>query len=241
MKRVYTQKEREFLFENYKGKSNLELSQMFYKEFGKEISVDKIRNFKQRNGLKSGYYVNLGGYMKPKINSLLTIEEEQFVLDNYKGKLTKEICDMLYEKFGNRYSELQINTFKRYRKLKSGTKGKGGFKKGGTPPNTRPIGSEKVNKDGYTRIKVAEPNVWKLKQQYIWEQHNGKIPKGYSIVFANQDRTDFRIENLMLVRNKDMLVAKNRGLLTTDEELTKTGILVAKLMNKTKEKCTPSN
>lgn len=233
MKRVYTQKEREFLFENYKGKSNLELSQMFYKEFGKEMSVSKIKNFKQRYGLKSE--------IDARFNKHYTKEEEKFLLNNYKGLISKEISKLFNEKFGRELTPMQLHAFKRYRNLQSGSRGKGGFKKGGTPPNTRPIGSEKINKDGYTRIKVAEPNVWKLKQQVIWEQHNGKIPKGYSIVFANQDKTDFRIENLMLVRNKDMLVAKNRGLLTKNEDLTKTGLLVAKLINKTKEKRTPFN
>lgn len=241
MKKVYTQKEREFIFENYKNISNMELAKKFNEKFNKNVSVEKMRNFKCRNGLKSGYFVNLMGHNQKRINSLFTLEEEKFIRENYKGKLAKELCDMLHEKFGKEVSELQINNYKRHYNLKSGTRGKGGFKKGEIPKNTKSIGAERVNSDGYTRIKVAEPNVWRLKHRVIWEQHNGKIPKGYCIVFANQDKTDIRIENLILVRNKDKLVAKNRGLLATNEDLTKTGLLVAKLINRTKEKRTPQN
>ena len=37
-----------------------------------------------------------------------------------------------------------------------------------------------------------------LMHRYIWEHHNGKIPKGHDIHHINHDKTDNRIENLEL-------------------------------------------
>lgn len=109
------------------------------------------------------------------------------------------------------------------------------FKKGQTPHNKKQIGDEFTAKNGYVYIKIEEPNKWVQKQRYIWEKYHGEIPKGYSIIFLDQNKTNFNINNLMMVRSKDKLVAKNKKLFSNDKELTKTGIYVAQLINKTYE------
>lgn len=76
------------------------------------------------------------------------------------------------------------------------------FKKGSTPKNTRPNGSERIcSKDGYMLIKVNGKFMYK--HRYLWELHNGPIPKGCNISFINKDKTDIRIENLILVSNQE--------------------------------------
>lgn len=83
------------------------------------------------------------------------------------------------------------------------------FKKGNIPVNHKPVGTEVIEpKDRYVKIKVAEPNNWMLKHRFVWEQHNGKIPKGFNVQFINKDRTDCRIENLYLIHRKEQ-VAQN--------------------------------
>ena len=83
------------------------------------------------------------------------------------------------------------------------------FKKGNSPVNHREVGSERINVDGYIEIKVAEPNRWKLKHRIIWEQVNGKIPKGYNVQFKNHNRQDCRIENLYLICRADQIAKEN--------------------------------
>lgn len=157
-------------------------------------------------------------------------EEQLFIRNNVKGKPVAELTKLFNNNFNKNIGENQIRNFKKKYKLKSGIDMT--FKKGQVPHNYRPIGSEFVGNDGYTYIKIEDPNKWQQKQRYIYEKHKGVIPKGYSVVFADSDKTNFNIDNLILVRDKDKLVAKNKHLLFEDAELTKTGLLIAKLNNK---------
>jgi hypothetical protein len=83
------------------------------------------------------------------------------------------------------------------------------YKKGHTPVNRREVGSERVSRDGYMEVKVAEPNKWMLKHRVLWEQANGPIPKGYNIQFRNGDKTDIRLENLYIISRQEQLAKEN--------------------------------
>lgn len=163
-----------------------------------------------------------------------TKEEEQFIKENAKGIDSEQLTQMLNKKFNTNYPRYKVYRFKKRNGIKSGVNTK--FKKGNKPHNYKPIGSEFVSSEGYTFIKVGEPSVWKHKTTVIYEKAHGKIPEGYCVVFADRDKTNFNLNNLILVRNKDKLVAKNKHLLFEDSELTKTGLLIAELINKTHEK-----
>lgn len=110
------------------------------------------------------------------------------------------------------------------------------YKSGKQHPKYKPIGSERVDsKDGYVVVKVAERK-WRPKHHHIWEQENGKIPKGYVVLFGNGNKRDFRIENLILVHRKNLAVMNKNHLIMNDEELTKTGVAISDLMMKTNER-----
>lgn len=83
------------------------------------------------------------------------------------------------------------------------------FKKGHPSNNKRPVGSERVNVDGYIEIKVAEPNKWRLKHRVVWEQTNGPILPGYNVQFRNGNRTDCRLENLYLIHHREQFITQN--------------------------------
>lgn len=78
------------------------------------------------------------------------------------------------------------------------------FKQGHTPHNNRPIGSERIQKDCYVYVKVAEPKTWRLKHHVIWERATGeKVDTKKNIIsFKNNDSTDIRIENLECIDRK---------------------------------------
>lgn len=58
---------------------------------------------------------------------------------------------------------------------------------------------------------------------------------GYRVIFLDQNKTNFDLKNLKLVKIKDILTAKNKKLLTTNKKLTETGLLISHLINKTNE------
>lgn len=77
------------------------------------------------------------------------------------------------------------------------------FQTGHRPRNAKNVGYERVNKEGYVEVKVAEPNVFKLKHRILWEEHYGPIPEGMHVCFKDGDRTNLDIENLFLESMRD--------------------------------------
>ncbi len=71
------------------------------------------------------------------------------------------------------------------------------FKKGQLPHNTKYLGHERVSKDGYVEIQVAQPNPhtgaptrYVHKHRWLWEQANGPIPKGMILKCLDGDKTN---------------------------------------------------
>ena len=110
------------------------------------------------------------------------------------------------------------------------------FKKGTIPPNYRPVGSERINMEGYTEVKVKDPNKWELKHRLIYKQHYGEIPKGHNVIFADRNIQNFDINNLILVSKAEMLILNNNKLIFEDKELTKVGVNIAKVIDKAKKR-----
>lgn len=195
---------------------------------------------------------------------LLNKEQENFLLNHYLGITNKELTYFINNKFGTNFSVKQIKGYKQRRHLNSGLTGyfekghesfnkgkkwddylskesqqrcsKTCFKKGNVPFNHRPVNSERINIDGYCEIKIKEPNVWVLKHRYIYENEKGKIPKGYKVIFADGNKRNFNIDNLILVSNKVELIMNRSKLIYKNKELTKVGVNIAKLKSKIYEK-----
>ena len=185
-----------------------------------------------------------------------TDEEKEYLASIVKGSTYKEITKQMNDKFEYNFSEEQIKGMMYRNKLTTGTGGyfkkgstpwnkglkgymganKTSFKKGTIPPNQVPIGTESITKGGYIKVKVGEPNKWKLKQRYIYEQHHGEIPNNCNVIFADRNIQNFDINNLILVSKAEMLILNNNKLIFEDEELTKVGVNIAKVIDKTKKR-----
>lgn len=180
---------------------------------------------------------------------VFTVEEEEYFLRIYKGRSYAEIHGLLKERFDSTVTIQQIKSYLSNHGLKTGTTGrfpkghvpynKGKkepfrrhsatcFKKGHIPANHLPIGTEVV-KSGYQYTKVEEPNVWIPTHRLLWERHYGPIPKGMAIIFLNQDRMDIRIENLAIVTQGELLHLNNNKLLSSDADISSSGVMIAKL------------
>lgn len=180
-----------------------------------------------------------------------TAEERQFMTEYVPGHSYREIQKAFTEKFGWEISLGQVNSYIGNHHLNTGrtgrfqkgqeppNKGKKGicaagcektwFKKGHIPANYRPVGSERVNKDGYIEVKVADPNKWRLKHRVVWEAVNGKISKGYIIIFRDNDKTNTDINNLMLIKQGTHAVLNHTGLCEYSGEFKETAVRIAEL------------
>ena len=183
-------------------------------------------------------------------------EEKQYLASIVKGKTYKELVTLMNEKFDYEFSSQQIESALRRYNLKTGNTGqfkkyqepwnkglkgymganKTSFKKGTIPPNYKPVGTERVTRDGYTEVKIKDPNKWELKHRHIYKKHYGEIPSGYNVIFADKNISNFDIDNLILVSKAEMLMLNREKLIFEDKELTKTGVNIVKLINKTKNK-----
>ena len=73
------------------------------------------------------------------------------------------------------------------------------FKDGHEPHNTKYDGYERIDtKDGYIQIRVNKGK-FVLKHRYVWEQHNGPIPKGNIIIFKDRNKYNLDISNLQMI------------------------------------------
>jgi hypothetical protein len=122
-----------------------------------------------------------------------------------------------------------------------GRKGVGGweptqFKAGHRPWNYMPVGSERINGEGYMDIKIADPNIWRAKHLVIWEAANGPLPKGHAVMFCDGNKMNTDPDNLILVTRKQLVRLNQNNLIQDDIELTKTGIIIADIYGKIAEK-----
>ena len=190
-----------------------------------------------------------------------TNEQIEFIRKIAKGKDTRTITELVNNKFGLNLKISQIQSCKSNHNIKSdidcrfkkgnipANKGKKGsmnpeqyekckatmFKKGNIPPNRREIGSERIDKNGYVEIKIQDGKLnknWIKKHRYIYEQANGKIPKGHKVIFADGNNRNFEIKNLILVTNAEELIMNKRKLIGKNPDFTKTGAIIAKVLNK---------
>ena len=180
-------------------------------------------------------------------------EEKQYLAEITPGRGYKEIQSMMSCKFGFDYTHHQIKGAITRNKLNTGRTGrfekghatwnKGAkgltkanvtsFKKGQKPHNYKPLGSERITKDGYCEIKVSDTGRrWKSKHLVVYEKHHGKVPRGSVVIFLDGDKRNFDIDNLHLVTRNQLAMLNKNSLIQKDAELTKTAINVVDLMKK---------
>ena len=179
-------------------------------------------------------------------------EQLDFIQSNCSME-RKSLAEKVNTIFGTIYSTDQISSLCKRKKWNTGrtgcfqkgsippnkgTKGltsanKTSFKKGQVTWNKKPIGYERTcSKDGYILIKTGEPNIFNLKHRVVWEKANGLIAEGHVVAFKNQDRTDCRLENLILMSRSEMTRYSQSFQKLANTENNESCLLMAKLKNK---------
>ena len=76
----------------------------------------------------------------------------------------------------------------------------------------KPVGTERVSRDGYLERKVNEDlpfqRRWRAVHLLVWEAAHGPVPKGHAIAFRNGDKRDIRLGNLECITRRE-LMARN--------------------------------
>ena len=167
---------------------------------------------------------------------IYTEEERQFLKEFIPGHTRKEIQIEFNSRFGCNISVASVKSYMSRHNIRNGIVKR--FQKGCVPANKgknipnpkirRPVGSESVDSRGYTKIKIAEPDKWMNKQRYIWEKTYGPIPKGYLVIFRDNNNRNMDISNLMLV-SKTESVIMNRYYSKYTGQLRDTALLLADL------------
>ena len=105
------------------------------------------------------------------------------------------------------------------------------YRKGRVPHNIAEIGEIRKTADGYLVKKVQsrgnQQKRWRFLHRLVWEEHNGPIPKGCVISFADGDRTNCAIENLVLETKAQHAVKNHLGWKSWDRASAETYNLMA--------------
>jgi len=219
----------------------MELARLFNECFAVNVSEASIRAVVFYRGLLKG---------KPKVRRY-TPDEIDFIKKNVYGRGYSELVKLFNARFCNPITVSQINSFIGNRRLNTGRTGhfhnghipfnkgkkgvyypgaeKGWFKPGQMPVTLRPVGSERINVDGYVEIKVSNPKRWRHKHVVVWEEANGQVPKGHLVIFLDGNKLNLALDNLMMISRQAHAVMWRMNGYTSDKDTTKANCLIASI------------
>ncbi len=253
MIKKYTEKHRQFFRDFIPGHSCTEVAEEFNRRFDIKITPSQVHSYKSNNHIKSGSRRGL----PPGESKLFPRNVRDFIRENNYGRTALEMAELLNRTFNTSYTAGQIKAIRAHMHIKSGLTGhfkkghvpankgrkgvyakgceKGWFKKGHVPYNKAHVGDEAWTTDGYLKVKIAEPNVWRFKHIMEWEKHNGKVSDGCCIIFKDGDHNNCNIENLMCITRAEHWVLNAQSLRSCSPEITETGLALTRLKMKIRE------
>ena len=245
---------------NVPGRTTKEVTELinqqgFDEKYGMVFTEDIVKGAKSRYGFKSGTPMG-----NPKgFSSKYPEGMAEYVSSIAQGKSTAELVEAVNRKYGaGTIGIRQMKAYKKNHGINTGLTGqfepgstpanKGKkmspeayekcaptmFRKGQTPVNHKPVGTESVRRN-YKRnqmfvyVKVAEPNIWRMKHIMEWEKHNGPVPKGKAIIFADGNPQNTDIDNLVMVSRSQLAVMNRWGIHGYDKQTAEVAANVASL------------
>ena len=245
---------------NVPGRTTKEVTELinqqgFDEKYGMVFTEDIVKGAKSRYGFKSGTPMG-----NPKgFSSKYPEGMAEYVASIAQGKSTAELVEAVNRKYGaGTIGIRQMKAYKKNHGINTGLTGqfepghtpanKGKkmspeayekcaptmFRKGQTPVNHKPVGTESVRRN-YKRnqmfvyVKVAEPNIWRMKHILEWEKHNGPVPKGKAIIFADGNPQNTDIDNLVMVSRSQLAVMNRWGIHGYDKQTAEVAANVASL------------
>ena len=218
-KHLYTREQEAWLKENVVGNGFDELVKRFNERFNADVGYQSLAGKSHRLGLKNGLTTSRW----TKGEAVKNGEKYQFKKGHKSFTKGLKWADYMSEEAQEKSRKTQ-------------------FQKGHVSHNSRKIGDERIDRDGYILIKVCNHPTdshknWRLKHRYVYEQyHNMTIPKNHAVVFLDQNKQNFDIDNLYLVNQRVLTYMSKRGLWSDNPQLTKANLLIAELQCSIKER-----
>lgn len=254
----YSQRHLDFLRREYPKRSVEGLTTAFNGEFGLNKTPRQIyatlKNHKIRCGRPRGL-LNIGR------NSLCNEQQDAYLREHYQNMTLPELTPAFNQTFGTNYSKQQLRSYLKNHKITCQRTGKfepgnvpppsahptgpnkTSFKKGHKPHNTRELGAERIDSDGYIWIKVDEPDPhfnrptrFKHKHVHIWEQAYGAVPEGMVVRFKTADRSNVTLDNLELINRTEHAILNKNQYHQLPPEIQPSVRLIAKLQAKAHER-----
>lgn len=246
---IFTQEQIDYIKSIAEGKYIHEITDLFNVKFGLNKTTNQLAAMKKNHRIRSNVPPRAIGLK----GILFSEKEEEYLKINVVGRNTDDLAKMFNTDFDRQIKPKQLQSWKKRNKIKSGVittyqkgnvpwiTGKKGvttggesswFKKGHTPHNTLPIGSERFVKDGYVEVKTAEPSTWELKHRMIYQDTYGPIFRSDPVIFADGNKQNFNSDNLVLITKSELARMNRLDLFSDDPALTKAGVNLVRLRNK---------
>jgi hypothetical protein len=225
--------------QRYKAETIAELRAGFISEFGGDYTHHQFANIMHNLGLKS-----VGGFKtKGKFKFQLSAAQIDWLKKEYRTYTAPILLNMFNEKYALGLTMVQFKNVLSKHEIKSESKftekvgyevNETAFKKGGTHHTALPVGSEAIE-NGYIRVKVTEPNVWKPKQVIVYENHFGPVKNDEVVRFKDGNNRNFSPENLFKTTKKGHGFLSKYQLLSQPKPVQESLLLLTQVRDKTDE------
>ena len=196
----YPQGMYEFIRDNSWGVSSQEMADMVNEKFGTNWTKEGMKQFRQRQGIKSGL---TGWFQKghPPGNKGKKLEE--YIDDPERvAEIKRRISATQFKKGESPMNELPVGSIV--------VNGEG----------------YKLRKKQMTGTLWER---WEFLHRAVWREHYGEIPEGMMVIFRDSNRLNCDISNLALVTKGESAAMNRLGLRSEDPDLTDAGIALVKL------------
>ena len=206
-----------------KGNKKKTILEKVNKKFNLTLNINQLNNCMYSRGIKA------------RIRHTWTNEQIEYLKNIAKGTPRKVIVDKINKEFNLNLSMRQLRDCMNSRGIRNNIDKRFSAESGGNRcQQEKPIGTMSKWECGYTRIKTGD-NEWEFIQRYVWRKHHGEIPPGHSVIFLDGNTDNYNIENLALVNRNELMKYNSMRLKSSDIELNKTAVNLAKLIVKVKE------
>ena len=207
---TYTPEMINFLRLNASGHTKT-LTDLFNKEFNTNTTTEQIQ--------RALFYHKIS-YEK---NLKLTPEMIEFLRDNALKHNPETLAFLFNKEFNTNTISLNLRRAMKLRNIEYST------------VYDPPIGSEFIIRSReITYIKISNEGLslgnrkgtWIKKSRFLWEQAHGKIPKGYNVIFLDNNYFNFELDNLALATSNEIWLLNKYGFISNDKEITNTGLAI---------------
>lgn len=240
----------------YQTQTARDITPLFNKKYRLKKTVGAIKSAITQNGIRCRNNKKRDG--KPTV---YTPAQLVWTAKAYKTRTLAELTAAFNKKYNDTKKISQIRGLTRNYKMQSGRTGQfekghaswskgtrgllkpnaGSFKKGHTPANVLPLGTERTcKKDGFILTKVKHPapdkpgeNCYQHKHVYVWEKAHGPVPPGFVVSFIDGDKTKVELDNLEMISRQELLQMNRRGFSDCPDHLKPMLRTLAKLEAKT--------